>query len=490
MPNEIFPWKIRVDESRGLAGNSGTKKSNHEALSRLQSPLNSPKLQPIGSPQASRKTSGSGSSAPLYPKWSGALSLASSRAASPAPSDSFPTFGYSQLGGLENSSKGSALFNSANSIGTPYLSSRNSNSANEASAMAFHNVSPPSGAESSSESKSFSASGKGNKADTSAEPSLDAFNSTQTKAGSTANSNSTPVEPGEDTIPTAIVVKNIPFSLEKDTLLDHFKQLGIPRPYAFNYHYDNGIFRGLAFANFYRPEEAQVVVQTLNGYEINGRRLRVEWKRQLPAAEREKVEKAKKRQAEERRRKQQYKMFEVSFTDQGLNLNDTGTLETYSRLLLFAHQCIPSREITFETTSKDGNLLNAIRIFCLYFDLDYYARPNGEVLKLVVTHPNKKNTSVSQSQPASPNLRFNMPAPLATRFLQEHSLNGTKSAPITPPPSFAVPLTNQLRSIDDKIYGNESPLQKASTLSSPFNSKNDNDASTSASKQSFGVSHF
>ncbi|KAG5462148.1 MAG: hypothetical protein BJ554DRAFT_5556, partial [Olpidium bornovanus] len=30
---------------------------------------------------------------------------------------------------------------------------------------------------------------------------------------------------------------------------------GISKPYAFNYHYDNGVFRGLAFANYTTPEE-------------------------------------------------------------------------------------------------------------------------------------------------------------------------------------------------------------------------------------------
>ena len=36
-------------------------------------------------------------------------------------------------------------------------------------------------------------------------------------------------------------------------------------PYAFNYHFDQGIFRGLAFANFHSPAEANEVVAALNG---------------------------------------------------------------------------------------------------------------------------------------------------------------------------------------------------------------------------------
>ncbi|KAI9478328.1 MAG: hypothetical protein EXX96DRAFT_244129 [Benjaminiella poitrasii] len=86
----------------------------------------------------------------------------------------------------------------------------------------------------------------------------------------------------EPIIPTAIVIKNIPFSVKKDALLNKFALLDIPAAYAFNYHFDNGVFRGLAFANYRTPEEAEIVVNTINGYEIGGRKLRVEFKKMLP----------------------------------------------------------------------------------------------------------------------------------------------------------------------------------------------------------------
>ncbi|EPY52624.1 RNA-binding protein Cip1 [Schizosaccharomyces cryophilus OY26] len=465
MSNESFSWKVRTNDSHPLTASPAPKKPNHEALSRLQSPLNSPKLQPIGSPQALRRvTSANGTNTSMYPKWSGGLSLSSSRAASPAPSTSDPfgnlAFG-NVLGGSDVPNKGNfpSLASESNpSVSTPSLISRNAAFMGDPFAQAVQsattNTNPPnqeplsSDASRSEDVEAFSVRNN---------PSFSSQRTPMTS--STRTPTPTSVEPGEDTIPTAIVVKNIPFSLEKDALLEAFKQLGIPRPYAFNYHYDNGIFRGLAFANFYLPEEAQIVVQTLNGYEINSRRLRVEWKRQLPAAEREKAEKAKKRQAEERRRKHQYKTFEVSFKDQGLDLNNTTTLEIYSRLLLFANHCLPGNELVFEAPSKDHSISNAVRAFALHFDLDYYVQPNMEIIKLTVTHPAKKPSNVSHSQPSSPGFRRALHAPMASRFLQEHALNGIRSAPITPPPSFAS-LVNPIRSVDDKIYGNDSPLRQ------------------------------
>ncbi|KAF9172258.1 hypothetical protein BGX21_005197, partial [Mortierella sp. AD011] len=91
-----------------------------------------------------------------------------------------------------------------------------------------------------------------------------------------------------DTIPTAIVIKNIPFSVKRDSLLAILDNLDIPKPYAFNYHFDNGIFRGLAFANYRTAEEADLVFHTVNGFDVQGRKLRVEYKKVMPAAEQEK----------------------------------------------------------------------------------------------------------------------------------------------------------------------------------------------------------
>ncbi|PSK56589.1 RNA-binding post-transcriptional regulator cip2 [Elsinoe australis] len=97
----------------------------------------------------------------------------------------------------------------------------------------------------------------------------------------------------EELIPTAIVIKNIPFAVKKEQLVAIMTDLGLPLPYAFNYHFDNGIFRGLAFANFTSADETASVIDALNHFELQGRKLRVEYKKMLPAQERERIEREK-----------------------------------------------------------------------------------------------------------------------------------------------------------------------------------------------------
>lgn len=148
-------------------------------------------------------------------------------------------------------------------------------------------------------------------------------------------------------------------------------------PYAFNYHFDQGIFRGLAFANFHTPAEADEVVSALNGLDVSGRKLRVEYKKVLQAGEKERIEK------EKAIKRMQFPHQDKAKKDKGLSvetgaplglspgmpprisspnllgthrrspdhgsaffpkavdasdaldLNDAGTLEIYSRVLLF-----------------------------------------------------------------------------------------------------------------------------------------------------------
>lgn len=182
-------------------------------------------------------------------------------------------------------------------------------------------------------------------------------------------------EPDEELIPTAIVIKNIPFAIKKEQLVGIMTEMGLPLPYAFNYHFDNGVFRGLAFANFTNPEETATVIDSMNHFELNGRKLRVEYKKMLPAAERERIEREKRErrgQLEEQHRPmapqtlqsqasasslssrvlagspspvsaRNQKMggpgFPNSFPDPGANvdvdLNDPQALQYYSKLLLF-----------------------------------------------------------------------------------------------------------------------------------------------------------
>lgn len=183
----------------------------------------------------------------------------------------------------------------------------------------------------------------------------------------------------DELIPTAIVIKNIPFAIKKEQLLEVMTSLGLPIPYAFNYHFDNGVFRGLAFANFTTPEETGAVIQNLNGREIGGRKLRVEYKKMLPLAERERIEREKRErrgQLEEQHRSQPKGASPmgaggphhhhaaqnhgpaggVAHPPHGqvngssrVDLNDPETLEFYSQLLLFRDDKLRN-ELAFPVT--------------------------------------------------------------------------------------------------------------------------------------------
>lgn len=179
----------------------------------------------------------------------------------------------------------------------------------------------------------------------------------------------------EELIPTAIVIKNIPFAVKKEQLVSVMVDMGLPLPYAFNYHFDNGVFRGLAFANFTNPDETATVIDAMNHFELHGRKLRVEYKKMLPAAERERIEREKRErrgQLEEQHRPMaasgltsQPSMSSLSsripatspspvssrnmkpgtslypaygepvLTEPDVDLNDPEVLQYYSRLLLF-----------------------------------------------------------------------------------------------------------------------------------------------------------
>ncbi|CAO0793948.1 unnamed protein product [Mucor circinelloides] len=145
-------------------------------------------------------------------------------------------------------------------------------------------------------------------------------------------------------IPTAIVIKNIPFSVKKDALLSKLASMDVPAAYAFNYHFDNGVFRGLAFANYKTPEETEIVVNTINGLEIGGRKLRVEYKKMLPNMMDTNTNDNRKKERDasssqpgsplqtERRLPNNNNN---NSDDDTLDLNDPNVLELYSFLLLF-----------------------------------------------------------------------------------------------------------------------------------------------------------
>ncbi|KAJ2984329.1 hypothetical protein NUW58_g6098 [Xylaria curta] len=164
----------------------------------------------------------------------------------------------------------------------------------------------------------------------------------------------------EQLIPTAIVIKNIQFQCRKEILQGLMVSMNLPQPYAFNYHFDKGVFRGLAFANFSTAEDTAIVIQKMNGLEVMGRKLRVEYKKMLPQDERDRIDREKREkrgQLEEQHRaplpihqQSALQALGVSVKQQPSNsplrdvdLNDPDTLDFYTQLTIFKND--PTREV-------------------------------------------------------------------------------------------------------------------------------------------------
>jgi RNA recognition motif-containing protein len=221
----------------------------------------------------------------------------------------------------------------------------------------------------------------------------------------------------EELIPTAIVIKNIPFAVKKEQLVQVMTDMGLPLPYAFNYHFDNGVFRGLAFANFTTPEETALVIGALNHYELAGRKLRVEYKKMLPAAERERIEREKRikrGQLEEQHRPSnaqlQTQSSLSSLTSQlptnspspvssrppkfpgvpipneaeprsmnfpaEINFNDPSILQLYSEILLFRQDL--TRETMVLPATLSPSQRRVVHTIAHYFKLAHVSKGSGE----------------------------------------------------------------------------------------------------------------
>ncbi|CUM65564.1 uncharacterized protein PRCAT00003210001 [Priceomyces carsonii] len=246
-----------------------------------------------------------------------------------------------------------------------------------------------------------------------AEETSNGKNSEGNNAGPRFNSSNDEEEEEEDDdlIPTAIVIKNIPFAIKKEQLLDVMTKLTLPLPYAFNYHFDNGVFRGLAFANFTSTDEASLVVNQLNGREIGGRKLRVEYKKMLPLQERERIEREKREkrgQLEEQHRSNsnaslasllsaasttaatknlsvngatnpsttERLFFTIPVTGNfsappiDLNFNDPETLDLYSQLVLYRDDISKSIfELAISTSSLNLSQRKILSVMCNYLNL-------------------------------------------------------------------------------------------------------------------------
>ncbi|PHH88611.1 hypothetical protein CDD83_7299 [Cordyceps sp. RAO-2017] len=205
---------------------------------------------------------------------------------------------------------------------------------------------------------------------------------------------------GDQLIPTAIVIKNIPFAVRKETLTSIMLEMNLPQPYAFNYHFDNGVFRGLAFANFQSAEDTRVVIDAMNGMDVHGRKLRVEYKKMLPEAERERIEREKRErrgQLEEQHRAPMLhnqsslqSLGGMSQTQQrapaghlgDVDLNDPQTLEFYTELVMFKRD--DTREVLVFPPSIIPEHRRSIHILAHHMGLEHQSMGEADSRQLTV----------------------------------------------------------------------------------------------------------
>ncbi|GAM41845.1 hypothetical protein TCE0_042f15285 [Talaromyces pinophilus] len=218
--------------------------------------------------------------------------------------------------------------------------------------------------------------------------------------GGTQMQSSSSQDGDDELIPTAIVIKNIPFAVKKEQLVQLMTEMNLPLPYAFNYHFDNGVFRGLAFANFTSAEETATVIDMLNHFELQGRKLRVEYKKMLPLQERERIEREKRErrgQLEEQHRPIAASQLQTQSSMSSLashipatspspvsqrgpkldvDLNDSQTLQFYSQMLLFKEDM--SREALIFPSNLTPVQRRTVHTLAHNMGLSHASRGTGE----------------------------------------------------------------------------------------------------------------
>ncbi|RKP09856.1 hypothetical protein THASP1DRAFT_28342, partial [Thamnocephalis sphaerospora] len=168
-----------------------------------------------------------------------------------------------------------------------------------------------------------------------------------------------------DIIPTAIVIKNIPFAMKRDQLITLLDDLRVPQPYALNYHFENGAFRGLAFANFRTSQEADAVVTRLDSHEVMGRKIKVEYKKVLPPEE------AARKEAERRA-----SIAALNDRVMEFDLNDPATRQLYDKMVAFRDDKLRNELIFAKSiTGPERKLVRAIGQKLGFF---YRTEDNGE----------------------------------------------------------------------------------------------------------------
>ncbi|KAI9882671.1 MAG: ATP-dependent zinc metalloprotease FTSH 4, mitochondrial [Watsoniomyces obsoletus] len=226
----------------------------------------------------------------------------------------------------------------------------------------------------------------------------------------------------DELIPTAIVIKNIPFAVKKEQLVQLMTDLHLPLPYAFNYHFDHGVFRGLAFANFTTAEETAVVIEHLNHFELQGRKLRVEYKKMLPLQERERIEREKRErrgQLEEQHRPIPPSRLQnqpslssmsshvpatspspVSRNKLDVDLNDPQTLQFYSQLLLFRDDV--TREALIFPSALSPSQRRTVHTLAHHMGLAHISRGSGEHRQVHVVRAPHATNNTSPPMPSYP----------------------------------------------------------------------------------------
>ncbi|KIW53801.1 hypothetical protein, variant [Exophiala xenobiotica] len=225
-----------------------------------------------------------------------------------------------------------------------------------------------------------------------------------------------PNEDDDELIPTAIVIKNIPFAVKKEQLVQLMVDMNLPLPYAFNYHFDNGVFRGLAFANFTSPQETEQVIQALNHMDLSGRKLRVEYKKMLPLAERERIEREKRErrgQLEEQHRPvpqtQLHNQISMSSMPRNtpspmshrggkpdIDMNDPKTLEFYTDMTLFKRDV--SREVLIFPPTLEPHHRRIVHTLAHHMGLMHTSRGSGDQRQVHI-HRAAPGTNVSPPLP-------------------------------------------------------------------------------------------
>ncbi|KAF9406787.1 hypothetical protein BGZ76_006260, partial [Entomortierella beljakovae] len=321
-----------------------------------------------------------------------------------------------------------------------------------------------------------------------------------------------------DTIPTAIVIKNIPFSVKRDSLLAILDGLDIPKPYAFNYHFDNGIFRGLAFANYRTAEDADLVYQTVNGFDVQGRKLRVEYKKVMPAAEQEKRDQEKAAAAamaaQEAHQRREMEMMEAHLQEQqerqerqrellelqsrefdrtrnrasavlldrrdsgrGLvdredssYLNDGETLAFYDRLLMFRGDATKDNMIFPENlTPRQRRILHLIAD---KLSLYHFTEGEGNLRRLIIMKTPPANSALESSGASTPGTPTKQrPVSFAGRgSLRSESPIYKSRSPLPDIPSSSATTTAAATSTISSTYSTYTSTTRSNGSSSPTRS--------------------